>query len=144
MENQIKEWLAFNDNEIGTLQNFVFGYVQEHDLTKEKAYILGVLSSQFQYHMRCVKELIVSNETKHLTDVVTFIKSINLFDNLCEFTKNKLVESYKTMGFEYQYQYLNEDSFKTSFFNRTEIENTNIQEKDWEKISKKIKKYSKS
>lgn len=140
--SQIKEWFAFNDKEIGMLQYFVIDYVKENNLDNEKSFQLGVLSTQFQFYMRCVKELTYKNETSYSKDIVSFIKSINLFDNICLFVKNKLVESYKEMLKKKQFEYLMNDKYNTSFFKRTNEENIKLINENWKIIYNKIKKYA--
>lgn len=45
MKNQIKGWLSFNDNELGTLQFFAKDYVMRNGIDKDKAFCLGILST---------------------------------------------------------------------------------------------------
>lgn len=137
MDDQLKNWLCFNDNEIGSFQLYFFEYVKQNRnlFDDEKIYNFAILATEIQYNMRFVKELIYSNNSVNIPRVITFINIINKFPNLCEFISNKIIDSFnKTDDFK-RYEYLN--SNQTSYFNE---EKHNI-DKYWKKIITKINKY---
>jgi len=141
MKYTIKEWLAFNDNEIGLLQNFVTNYVVETDLDKIAACNIGILSSQIQYNMRLVKELTYANETKHISEIITFIAVIDSYKGFALFLKEKLIAYFNKLSPEKRFFYLQKDEYKTSYFGRSEKENASLIESNWRTIFRWIEKY---
>lgn len=125
LEN-ISKWLPFSDKEIGTFQPILYAnfteYVKESH-TKEECFLLGLLSSDFQYRMRCIKQFIMDNKVsnskfsddKNLRLINTFIDSIYKFDGLVDFIVDKMEKYFNSFNIIDQYNYKKEEPY--SYFN---------------------------
>lgn len=150
MDDQIKHWLSLNDKEISSLQLYVFDYIETNNskIDKRMCCYLGAIATDFQYNMRCVKELLVTSESLKMASIINFIEAINHFEGLALFLKQRLIEDFNKKDIVYKWHYLDNDKRKhdgivTSHFNRTVEENLEIEEEGWSVISKKITKYQK-
>lgn len=121
LEN-ISKWLPFSDREVGIFQHVLLNdfteYIKEEH-TKEECFVLGMLATDFQLRMRCVRA--------QITDVVhesekqrnkAFITLVYKYEGLVDFIVEKMVKYFNSLNYENQYNYKRDDSY--SYFNLTE------------------------
>jgi len=139
--DDIKNWLAFNDNEIGMFQNFTFEYIKENRniFDSEMIFNLGILCTNFQYMMRFVKEITYSKEKSSIISAKNFITTLAKYPNICVFTKNKFILYFDELSEDDKFEYLKNDKFNTSYFGRSKDDNYKLEELNLKEIKKKIK-----
>lgn len=135
---QIKEWLSMDSKDIQMLEMFVGLYVESTDMPKQTAFNLGVMTSQIVYYMKHLKA-ILSNDEPNYELCAKFIIFIEKYEGLCKFVKNKYIQWYNNLSDLDKYKYKN-GSYNYTYFNRSEVENTQIEKENWDIIYKKLKK----
>ncbi len=118
---QIKHWLAFTDQEIGSLQNFILEYIIQNNLSNVETYHLTALSANFQYLMRFVFEACYYNKKENKKIILNFLNELDKYPNICKFTADKMIETYLKLSIEKQYGYIIDNPF--SFFSKISYEN---------------------
>ncbi len=142
-DHQIKHWICFNDKEIGLLQFYVIDYLKENQFDSEASYNLGIISTQIQYYMRCIKELILKKDSDTIPDILHYMELLDRYPNICLFVKNKLscglINSYGT----YEQNYLTRGMFETFYFEKSPEEIEKNMKSDWDKIYTALERYRK-
>ena len=131
---EIKHWLSLDDDELGLLQYFVTDYVQQNKFSVVEAFELGVISTNIQFMMRKIKDVDNFN-------ALSYINIFEKYNGIGLFLKQKLITYFDNLDVEKRYDYLYNDVYKTSYFNRTEEENSKLEEEFLKKITDKC--YSK-
>lgn len=128
LEN-IKKLLPFSDRECGYFQNFLFDYINNHELTKEDAFLIGAYGTHIQFSMRTLRQLILGDNNIPKEDVELLL-SVNDMFNKHEDLVPHLIDMFKGVyeraDYKTQYQYQCDDSIMgrvfLSYFSKTEEE----------------------
>ena len=76
-------------------------------------------------------------------DIISYLNAIDKYPGLCKFVSTEFIEGFCKMEYVKQFDYLNRDSYNTSYFKKSEKERKEIMNNDWKVIYKKLKKHTK-
>lgn len=130
----IRRWLPLCDAEIGMLQHFIREYVSSGVNPINKVdqsvdtsllyYDLGVVSANCQFYMRCLKAHIngIRLEKYELSGLDNFVKTIEMYDGLVDYCKNRIIETYKGLDILQKVSHIHTNGSSYFFMTQEEIE----------------------